>query len=1178
MSQPPYDYPPYLGQPPQHPYQYAPRPHIQPASSFYTSPQEPSPAVVAGNHAAINGSFEYNGSRIPGLGMSVGSNTPLPPMPYRVESNPSHPQAPYRGRSSPGAPRRQDQTMAGLGKATKFVAQPSAPTAVLVRSNEPSEEGEFSEAQFEDLYEPRSVVVGLGDGPKQQSTAGPKEDSAGSADDADGSSIYDTGSAREEMVIDSTSASQPAVDEDDDYEPVASEVNGYAQAPQSFSSFTARDGASKQATERTTKQNGEVPLTTTQSAQPAQSPDHNQSANVSSLPYKSVTEAKKKAQEAILGLWPLKVRYQNYLDEGLDPRIVKSLFTDLGLDTSAPKPAVALSRPSAPETSIHAEKQPEAQASPQSTSQPASTSASSKLVPDKSTSISDSKTQAKKSAQEERKDKIARMLAEKKKKNAAQPASTAEVSVTSKPLVPAITPTGSEPSDAAKVKLRAQNNQKILEKLAALKKQQVKKTNSAEQPAPATAAESSKTQDSAAILGAPSTKQATVPSTSLDADVSSTPGGPAGLSVSSSPRSTPKPRNVKRPVASDFDGYPLNGNTFKRTRTQETLIIDVSDDEDVEMDLGSPTEPPGAAMPNNTLTRQNSLGAFPPLTHARSWRSQKSSPATPAVATPSEHGQKLDLLTLQIQEARRKIAEAEAKKAALKKPNELTTPLAQSPARTPVPPESSTLSKPSDSVKASKVERCDPIASYQLPIIDAALREKQDRLEQLRAEAVRLDLEIQAKLSERQQLAIEMEDLEIARPQAPEAGTLEKAASEETSNEILAVPTTHGHAAAGVNLHQPDPVVPKSNTTNPEMSIPEVANQVEHAQAMDEATESSPENTNMDIDSDSDSSSVTDASDNVATAIQEAIVQTEPPSNTRVEFDMPQTEASTRTDSLSSPQSTNGEGSGSNNDSAVETGNAGGDPVPVDVDVPMQISDAEDEDSYEPAPMQISDHDPAHVAREGEVQLEPHVWRTVLTYKQVADEEPYEPSPAQLVQPASHAEPRPRAAEVQLRSVEEPHLLTNIQAIPPSTLSASDLLSYESPLRYFHAYKFHPQYMESVPGGLKSMTYSSRIDATRPICPFLIDGGECPNGPGCEFQHFDTMMRSDSDIIQELGSTDLYTGEQKDQFIDGLKKVLANLKRKKLKDFDSISRALVQYRSDFLGDKSKVLPLKDVVI
>lgn len=58
----------------------------------------------------------------------------------------------------------------------------------------------------------------------------------------------------------------------------------------------------------------------------------------------------------------------------------------------------------------------------------------------------------------------------------------------------------------------------------------------------------------------------------------------------------------------------------------------------------------------------------------------------------------------------------------------------------------------------------------------------------------------------------------------------------------------------------------------------------------------------------------------------------------------------------------------------------------------------------------------------------------------------------------------------------------------------------------------------------------------------------------------------------------MFTGEQKTRFIKGLKKVLTDLKVNKLKDFDSITKALVQYRSEFLRDDSKVLPLNDVII
>ncbi|ORY60618.1 uncharacterized protein BCR38DRAFT_349886 [Pseudomassariella vexata] len=58
----------------------------------------------------------------------------------------------------------------------------------------------------------------------------------------------------------------------------------------------------------------------------------------------------------------------------------------------------------------------------------------------------------------------------------------------------------------------------------------------------------------------------------------------------------------------------------------------------------------------------------------------------------------------------------------------------------------------------------------------------------------------------------------------------------------------------------------------------------------------------------------------------------------------------------------------------------------------------------------------------------------------------------------------------------------------------------------------------------------------------------------------------------------MYTGEEKKAFVEGLKKVLNDLKAKKVKDFDRITRAIIKYRADFLKDPCKVLPLHGVKI
>ncbi|KAI4157243.1 MAG: hypothetical protein L6R39_000703 [Caloplaca ligustica] len=65
---------------------------------------------------------------------------------------------------------------------------------------------------------------------------------------------------------------------------------------------------------------------------------------------------------------------------------------------------------------------------------------------------------------------------------------------------------------------------------------------------------------------------------------------------------------------------------------------------------------------------------------------------------------------------------------------------------------------------------------------------------------------------------------------------------------------------------------------------------------------------------------------------------------------------------------------------------------------------------------------------------------------------------------------------------------------------------YESPLKRFHAYRYHPDFVSRVGGGYRSLTYSHKIDATKPICPYEV-GGRC-NDASCENQHFKSMNLS----------------------------------------------------------------------
>lgn len=63
---------------------------------------------------------------------------------------------------------------------------------------------------------------------------------------------------------------------------------------------------------------------------------------------------------------------------------------------------------------------------------------------------------------------------------------------------------------------------------------------------------------------------------------------------------------------------------------------------------------------------------------------------------------------------------------------------------------------------------------------------------------------------------------------------------------------------------------------------------------------------------------------------------------------------------------------------------------------------------------------------------------------------------------------------------------------------------YESPLRHFKSYRYHPNFAQDVPGGFLSMTFSHQIDPDKPLCPNETAGTTC-NDPHCPGQHFRGM-------------------------------------------------------------------------
>ncbi|GFG18063.1 protein red1 [Aspergillus udagawae] len=132
---------------------------------------------------------------------------------------------------------------------------------------------------------------------------------------------------------------------------------------------------------------------------------------------------------------------------------------------------------------------------------------------------------------------------------------------------------------------------------------------------------------------------------------------------------------------------------------------------------------------------------------------------------------------------------------------------------------------------------------------------------------------------------------------------------------------------------------------------------------------------------------------------------------------------------------------------------------------------------------------------------------------------------------------------------------------------------YISPLRWFKAYRYHPRFTENVSGGFRSLTYSHNIDSEKYLCPYEATGGVC-NDRSCDLQHFRDMTLSDDKILVQMGSLrEGKTPEEKDQYIAGLKQIINEMRRDKVKDFNTVATEIAAYRRRFLQDPSRVLPL-----
>jgi hypothetical protein len=75
------------------------------------------------------------------------------------------------------------------------------------------------------------------------------------------------------------------------------------------------------------------------------------------------------------------------------------------------------------------------------------------------------------------------------------------------------------------------------------------------------------------------------------------------------------------------------------------------------------------------------------------------------------------------------------------------------------------------------------------------------------------------------------------------------------------------------------------------------------------------------------------------------------------------------------------------------------------------------------------------------------------------------------------------------------------------TAAPSRFTPYDSPLKMFRAYRYHPNFLTDVAHGYSSLTFLNKADAMMPLCDYEAGGGIC-NDPLCRNQHFKDMVLS----------------------------------------------------------------------
>ncbi|KAH8646374.1 hypothetical protein BGZ60DRAFT_570702 [Tricladium varicosporioides] len=701
--------------------------------------------------------------------------------------------------------------------------------------------------------------------------------------------------------------------------------------------------------------------------------------------------------------------------------------------------------------------------------------------------------------------------------------------------------------------------------------------------------------------------------------------------VQSTPVPVPMGIQRKRPIASDFD-TPLTSTPFKRpfgqSRNERPLVIDVSDedvdseDEDVEMDLESQADQESPMQTARTMSdhRLMAIQNLPQLSDFQPRKPFTPPPNSSAATTPPVlqgtskatlgRPEILQRKESEIEILKKKIAEAEAKKRARQTPTGTQTP------RT-APEISSVETKVglNNGTLASKIEvskkiqelvgvvnnqtnkaqqkfleahaaeedeatalkrnederkrlRRQKIAS-ELPLVDAKVQETQARLDQMRAETARLEAEYFSNVEAKRIMAEEMERLgEEAEDELQEVkNKLQDLTNDESSNNdvilnppVVAIPdeitNSSPAAAAQTPVHEPQPTrlqpheAEVADVKMSEDSSPHAPVQSD-VQATSNVAMEAPTNLPQPLDTVSqggfhEGKDRTSDDRALEAALQEA-VRAEADSHTQEDVDMEASFAPNSNQLAPAPSS-----------NLANEEPQSPDYSPVLHRIASDNNDAES-DTYEPPEATPPIDAPAPV-----------------------ESPPFSPAPPNnLSEPAGFERPL-QVIDNQAEDREVlPEQSGTTEQVPQHGIVEAARVQlftpYKSPLKQFHAYRFHPNYEQEVPGGLRSLTYSHKIQADKEFCRYELAGGVC-NDKTCESQHFSDIKILDDGILSTLGSPDQFTGTQREEYCSGLRGVLQDLRARKIRAFDVIAPEIVAFRSKFLGDPSKILNLEGATL